>query len=338
MRIKGEELSGHLTPLAAFYLVAGDEPFLVDEAVSRIGVAAQAAGFTERRRFTVESGFSWQAFREELASPSLFAPRTLVELRADSREGLARELKAILPALSADTVLVVTIPLLDRAAQKAEWIEAAASKGHVVSLPVPEGPAFVAWVRARLAAVGIRHADVVTAVAYYTEGNVGAAWQAVQRLALVPDADLAAAQEILSDESRFDVFSLTDCALKGDVAGVDRCARRLQSEGRDPILMTWALARELRLLVRAAGVTDRRSLQELWRRERIWPARQAALDAALRRKAPEELAALLRQCAALDRVNKGRGVGDAWLMTRRIALQLAGLRWGNGNENGRDGR
>ncbi|MDA8389935.1 MAG: DNA polymerase III subunit delta [Gammaproteobacteria bacterium] len=330
MRIKGEDLAAHLEPLRPFYLVAGDEPFLVGEAVGLIAAAAQAGGFTERRRFTLESGFSWPAFREEMGSPSLFASRTLYELRADSREGLARELKATLPVLGADTLLVVTTPALDRAAQQTEWVEAAAAKGHVVSVVVPDGAAFAVWVRARLAAAGIRDPEVATAVAYYTEGNLAAAWQAIQRLALLPHVDAAAAQEVLSDESRFDVFALTDCALKGDVRGVDRCARRLQTEGRDPILMTWALARELRLLARASGVRDRRALQDLWRRERVWPARQALLDAALRRMTRAQLTGLLRQCALLDRVNKGRATGDAWLMTRRIALQLAGLRLGGG--------
>ncbi|MDA8362183.1 MAG: DNA polymerase III subunit delta [Gammaproteobacteria bacterium] len=326
MRIKGEELAVHLKPLRPLYLVAGDEPFLVGEAVEQIAAAAQAAGFTERRRFMLESGFSWAAFREELGSLSLFASRTFYELRADSREGLARELKATLPVLGADTLLVVTTPALDRAAQQTEWVEAAAASGHVVSVSAPEGGAFVAWVRTRAAAAGIHDPEVATAVAYYTEGNIGAAWQAIQRLALVPNADVAAAEGILSDESRFDVFAVTDCALKGDVRGVDRCARRLQTEGRDPILMTWALARELRLLARAGALRNPRALQDLWRRERVWPARQTLLTGALQRTTRAELVALLRQCALLDRVNKGRAIGDAWLMTRRIALRLAGVR------------
>ena len=334
MRIKAEELAGHLDQLRPLYLIAGDEPFLVDEAVRRIGVAAQAAGFGEHRRLVLESGFSWPAFREELASPSLFAPRTLYELRAASREGLARELKATLPALDESVILVVIVPALDRSAQKAEWVEAASRHGHVVIISVPEGPAFAAWVRARLSEAGIHNPETAAAVTYYTEGNVGAAWQAIQRLALTPDTDPAAVREILGDESRFDVFALTDYALKGDVRGVDRCARRLQSEGRDPILMAWALARELRLLVRAASLGDTRARQDLWRRERVWPARQALLEAALRRKTRPELLALLRQCAALDRVNKGRAVGDAWLMTRRIALRLAGVPWGIDDEVG----
>ncbi|MHB1566509.1 MAG: DNA polymerase III subunit delta [Acidiferrobacter sp.] len=329
MRIKGTDLPARLEPLAAVYLVAGDEPFLVTETLDHIVRAATARGFGERRRLSVESGFSWHDLRAELSSPSLFAPRTIYELRAESRDGLAREVPACLPLLHPDVLLVVATTGLDRAAQQAAWVEAVAAAGMVVLISTPAGAELVRWLRARLAAAGA-DADLAPQIAYYTEGNLAAAWQAVERLAMMPPGLAVAVEDLTSDEARFDVFVLTDAAVRGEGAAVHRALHRLRAEGQDPILILWALSREVRLLLRAAACKDRRqSLQDIWRSERVWPARQAVLQAALGRLSQRVLARLLGDCARLDRINKGRADGDAWLEIERLALRVAGARLGD---------
>lgn len=325
MRIKGIELGDHLAPLAAVYLVAGDEPFLVAEALDRIAHAAAMEGFDERRRLTVEGGFSWHDLRAELSSPSLFAARTVYELRAESRDGLAREIPACLLHLHAGVRLVVATAGLDRAAQQAAWVEAVAAAGVVVVVTPPVGAELVRWLRTRLRDAGA-DADWAPQIAYHTEGNLAAAWQAVERLALVPPGHTPAIEDITSDEARFDIFAATEAAVRGDTAAVRRILHRLRAEGRDPILMLWALSREVRLLLRLAARRDRRqSLQDIWRSERVWPARQALLQSAVGRLPSSELARLLADCARIDRINKGRAEGDAWLEIERLALRVAGI-------------
>jgi len=327
MRLKSEDLPTRLRDLKSAYLVCGDEPFLVEEAVSHIIRAAQAAGFADHQRFSLESGFSWPRFRETLSSPSLFAPRSLYELRArEGRETLGRELLACLPHVTADAVLLVVTGALERTSLKAEWVEAFAQLGHVIVVATFEGERLVDWVRQRLHEAGIVDEDVARRIAYYAEGNMGAAFDAVTRLKDDPNPGLAALADIMGDEARFDVFAVTDAALKGDLPLTHRYMRRLRVEARDPILISWALAREVRVLVKLAGAQARKGvLADLFRRERVWPSRQALLLSAAKRLSQTRLRRLLAGCARLDRVNKGRADGDSWLLIESVALGLAGM-------------
>lgn len=309
------------------YLVCGDEPFLVEETVAHILRTAGAAGVSDHQRFFLETGFSWPRFRETLASPSLFSPRSLYELRVrEGRETLSRELLACLPLLSADAILVVVTGALERATLKAEWVEAFAEQGHVVTLTSFEGERLVAWVRERLREVGIVDADVAARIAYYAEGNMGAAADAIMRLKDDPNRDLTSLSDIMGDEARFDVFAVTDAALKGDLVLTHRYVRRLRAEARDPILMSWALSREVRVLMKmVAAQAKKGGLTDIFRRERVWAARQSLLTSAAKRVSQTQLRRLLLGCARLDRINKGRADGDSWLLIETIALALAGM-------------
>ena len=332
MHLKAEDLPARLKDLRPVYLVCGDEPFLVEEAAASIVLAAAAAGMDERQRFFLEGGFSWVRFREALSSPSLFGSRSLYELRArESRETLGRELPACLPLIAPGEVLLVVTGVLDRAALKAAWVEAVASAGHVVVATALSGERLFAWVRARLREAGIVDEEIARRISYFTEGNMGAAADAIARLKAEPSPDVEALAAILGDEARFDVFAVADMALKGDLAATHRYVDRLRTEARDPILVSWALAREIRLLSRIAFLqTKKASLADLFRRERVWPARQALLLAAARRLPAARLRRLVLHCAELDRTNKGRATGDAWVMIERVAMGLAGMSGGDG--------
>ncbi len=327
MRIKAEEWPAHSDAIARLYLVCGDEPVLVEEAVTQIVTAARAAGFLGHERTILESGFSWPRFRETLSSPSLFAARSIQELRVrEGREGLARELPGCLPHVSSDTVLLVVTGALERSALKAQWVEACARFGHVVTVAVPEGPQLVAWVRRRLAAIGLHEDDLAQRIAYYAEGNMGAACDAIARLKDEPRTDPSALAEILVDEARFDVFAVVEAALAGDLALTVRRLRRLHATARDPILMSWALMREIRLLAKVSALQARgKGPAEAFGRERVWPKRQAALVRAASRLPVPAVRGLLKACARLDRVNKGRAHGDSWILIEELAMGLAGM-------------
>jgi len=52
--------------------------------------------------------------------------------------------------------------------------------------------------------------------------------------------------ESLADQARFDVYALTDACLLGDFNRALRIKSRLQSEGVEPVIVVWALVREIR--------------------------------------------------------------------------------------------
>ena len=67
--------------MAKVYLVAGDEPLLVDEALEQLRAAAMRAGFTSRELHTADRSFKWVDLLAGADNLSLFATRKIVEIR-----------------------------------------------------------------------------------------------------------------------------------------------------------------------------------------------------------------------------------------------------------------
>lgn len=334
MQTNAESFAGQLRQgLAPIYLIGGDEPLLVEEALDALRTAAYAAGFGEREVFTAETGFEWGGFYGATQSMSLFSQRRLLELRlptAKPGEAGAKTLLQIAQERPADVLVVVTTGKLDKATRSAKWVKAIEAAGTVViAYPVDAGR-MAAWVRERMRTRGVRAtAGVAELLAHHMEGNLLAAAQEIDKLALVAEGREVTPDDIennLSDNARFNVFGLVDTCLAGKPAAIVRTLHSLRAEGVEPVLVAWALAREARDLSRmaaslASGTNEARVLQSAG----VWARRQPLVCKALRRLKVSQGYALLEQAARVDRIIKGRAAGDAWLALEQLALELGGL-------------
>src|SRR3546814_10958711 len=89
VQIKANQIATHLAKgLAPLYLVAGEEPLVLQETLDAIRAAARKAGFSEREVLDLERGFSWQRVVDASARLSLFAtPRIIAGRTAPSPAG-----------------------------------------------------------------------------------------------------------------------------------------------------------------------------------------------------------------------------------------------------------
>lgn len=335
MRLKTDQLAQHLQRgVQPLYTVFGEETLLALEAADAIRSAAKQAGYTEREVLTVETGFNWSRLAASGGSLSLFGDRRLLEIRIPSgkpgTEG-ARALQELCAALPPDTVTLVTLPKLDKQAQAAKWFKALESAGTSVSAAAVERSRLPAWIGARLAAQGQQvDAGTLQFLADQVEGNLLAAHQEVQKLALLfPPGRIAleAVKDAVLDVARFDVFKLGDALLAGDAARLARILEGLRGEGVEPVLVLWALAREIRTLARLRGGMRRgASLAQLMREAWIWESRQPLVERAVKRLSEAELLAALAQAAKIDRMIKGMARGDVWDELLQVSLAAAGVR------------
>lgn len=333
MQIRLSQLAGHLAKgLGPLYVIHGDEPLLATEAGDLVRAAARAAGFEDREILVADHGFKWDAFAGANRNLGLFGTHKLVDLRIPSgKPGIdgARVLEDCAANPNSDTLTLVTLPRLDRAAQSSAWFSAMERAGVVVAVQAVEREELPRWLAARLARQNQRaSADTLQFLADTTEGNLLAARQEVEKLGLLlnegeldPDAVLHA----IADVARFDVFELSEAGLAGDAVRALRILAALEAQGEGVQLLIWQLGEDLHALSSVMAATaGGTALASAVRAARVWGKRQAALERAVQRLAPAAIAPLLQQLARLDALAKGIGSGSVWDEIADMVLALAG--------------
>ena len=138
MQLRADGLDAHLAKtLAPVYAVHGDEPLLALEAADAVRAAARRRGFSEREVFEAGRGFDWSSFRGSLGSLSLFATRKIFELRLpNGKPGTqgGEALAAYCAQPAADTLLLISLPRVDRTTQNAAWFRGVVDAGVLVDI------------------------------------------------------------------------------------------------------------------------------------------------------------------------------------------------------------
>jgi len=328
-----KQLAGTLLPV---YAISGDEPLLCQEAADAIRVACKQAGYGERQVLNADTHFDWGRLYEAGASLSLFAEKTLLDVRLPSGKPGDKGTAALLEYLSnppADKILLLSLPKLDSSTQKSKWCKALAehkSTGFVQIWPI-EAAALPSWISQRLAAAGISaDNEATTLLAERVEGNLLAAAQEIEKLKLLEHngaLTVESVQAAVADSARFDVFGLIDSALQGDAAHALRNLHGLRGEGIDSVVILWALARELRTLATlAATQAQGTSLNQAFNsiRPPIWEKRRPLITRALQKQSLNTLSALLCLAAQIDAQIKGQAAGDPWAGLTELCLTLCG--------------
>ena len=316
--------------LAPLYVVFGEELLLALEAADRIRAAALAAGFEERKILIADAGFDWGALREAGQSLSLFASRRVVDLRIPNGKPGKNGSEALVDyceSLPEDTVTVVSLPALDRHALASRWFGALEKAGEAVHAKRVARERLPVWISQRLAQQQQNASrETVVFIAERVEGNLMAAYQEIQKLALLfPPGELSfeAVKSAVLDVARFDVFELGATVLRGDRNHFLRMLDGLRGEGAATPLVLWAVAEEARALSRVRALIDNgASLNQAMQQARVWGARQKLLPQALRRLDQQQLLVALRNAARVDRMAKGLASGDVWDALLELGMSL----------------
>jgi DNA polymerase-3 subunit delta len=336
MQLRIDGLDAHLgKTLAPLYVIVSDEHLLALESADKIRRAARERGYTEREVMTVERGFRWSALAAASQSQSLFGDRKLIELRIPGgkpgKDG-GQALQAYAGMLTPDNVTLITLPELDWATKKAAWVSTLQNAGVYIEIGRIDRAQLPGWIGARLAAQGqSAERDSLNFIAERVEGNLLAAHQELQKLALLyPQGRLSFEQvhDAVLNVARYDVFKLNEAMLAGDCARLVRMLEGLQGEGEALPLVLWAMAEEIRTLIRLqSGLADGKPLATVLKENRIWGPRERLADAALRRLPLALLKDALREAAQIDRMVKGlkpRGFsGDPWDALLQLGLKIA---------------
>ena len=132
-------------------------------------------------------------------------------------------------------------------------------------------------------------------------------------------------RDAVADSARYDLFQWVDAAVGGDSPRALRMLDGLRAEGAEPVLVLWALVRELRTLASVSAAVGRgEPVDRALYAARVWQNRQTLVRSAVGRLRPARVARLLRRAAGADRILKGAAPGAAWDELSYLTVGLAG--------------
>jgi len=321
--------------LPSLVTVSSDEALLALEAADAIRAAARRHGYSEREVLNADARFDWSKLAQATQGLSLFAERRIVEVRLPGgKPGVAgaAALEAVAAQPPDDTLVLVALPRLDRKTRDARWASALATGGAWLEIAAVERAQLPQWIGERLARQQQSAArESLEFIAERVEGNLLAAYQEISKLALLfPPGELAddAVRDAVLNVARYDVFQLPAAMVAGDAPRVAKTLAGLRAEGEALPLIIWALAEEIRTLLRVkTQVGAGQPLAQALRDARIWGPRERLVERALGRLRVDGLERALGRLADVDRLAKGLRApatgSDPWLELTGIALDVA---------------
>ncbi len=330
MNVRPDQLPSMITKTVyPVYMVSGDEPLQQMESLDLIRSFLRDEDYSEREVLDVDAQFDWQRLMDEAANMSLFATRRIVELRLPSakpgRQG-SQVLKDYLSRPPEDTVLIVNAGKVDGSAKKSAWFKAIEQNGLVVQCwPVPVDK-LAGWLQQRFKKRDMdADNEVLAYISQHVEGNLLAADQEIEKLYLllgpgkITYADVA---EAVTSQSRYSVFELVDVLLSGNTKRVIKIVAGLKAEGVVPVVVNWALAKDIRLLAKVAQ--DPSSVDFNLKRSGVWQSRIALFKSCLSRHAQRSFPVMLKRCAYIDAASKGMIDANVWDEIETLCVRMAG--------------
>lgn len=330
MKVYPEKLAAALKAQSPKVLIiSGDEQCLQEEVLDTALHYARAQGFDEHDKLNVDNKSDTSEASAALNNLSLFGTQKIVELRFSDKPN--KTWQGFLSDYAKQTedaiFLIVRLPKLEKAQQSSKWFQTLDNAGLSLILWPPKPEEFPAWLRTRAKALKLDLSDdMIGLIAEHTEGNLLAAKQTLQKLGFVTPLTLETVKEQLSHDARFDVFALVDAIYTKDTARTGSILNTLKLEGQDPILILWAINREVHLLL---GIVQAKqageSIDSYFRTQKIWPQKQALMRRFFQQAKKGVLYDAITDAQHLDACIKGAARDDVWQGLLILCLKLQGV-------------
>lgn len=230
--------------------------------------------------------------------------------------------------MNSDVLTLISLPKLDWTVQKSQWF--GALERHAVMISADDIPrnALPRWIAGRLKRQE-QSTDEATLefLADRCEGNLLAAFQEIQKLALLFPAGTLAFEQVkdaVMDVARYDIFKLSEAMLSGNAIRYTRILDGLRAEGTATVLVLWAVSEDIRTLGKILQAMQRGgNLGNALRDMRVRKDKQGLIENAARRLKFPHIERAIQQAAKLDKTIKGLRQGDVWDELLQLGLRFS---------------
>ncbi|WP_028387927.1 DNA polymerase III subunit delta [Legionella fairfieldensis] len=331
MLIKQHDLNSHLRQKSgALYILIGQDLFFLQRAAQSIKSTWQTAKSdeTETKVFYINNPSDWSLLNEEVNSYSLFATKTLLDIRyekkvldATGKDFLSRYLKNINP------FCLLLLQAANLPQKQLQWLTNH-NDAHIVQANPLHAQAMKNWIAEELQTKAIKYeSHIPELIQQYTEGNMLACAQVIEKLELLVNEDTILTTEMvkeqLSDQCNYQLFELADACLSFNANKAIQILRHACHSKIEPTLILWLLTQEIRLLIQLIELREQSiSFATACTQLKIWPQRARLYQAISKKIELDTLFDLLQFCKTVDeRIKLSQG-HQIWHALEQIALSL----------------
>lgn len=240
--------------LKPWYVLSGEESFLISEDKKKIIKYAYSLGYSEKISLYQEGEQFNESIANEYQSGSLFSQRKVLDIQLSKGKidaQCAKILDALIDKTNSDNVVIIS-GALDSATQKQKWVKKIDTQGYWVRYYPLNSRSYRLWVMQKLANAGLQMQEpTLQLLLEMTEGNAFAAAQEIEKLAMVHQGAVSTQQLIDdgSDNAKYNIFNLTDYILAQDKAHAVRTLHLLKKEMQPVNMVIWQLQKVIQALV-----------------------------------------------------------------------------------------
>jgi len=321
-----EALDAHLkNKLLPVYLLTGTDPFLLNTCVDTLKQACHNAfeDEVEEKRFHISHPNDWAELIAEANTYSLFSEQRLINASWDKKTLDAKgkaALKAYASDINPNCMIILQAPLVPMR----QWPDFSKHQDvALVTITSPNAGALLRWIENQLKQTKFTYTrGVPNLIQEYTQGNMRAAAQTIERLALVHEPgtclELDDVREQLVDERDYKLYELSGACLEGNTTKALDLVRRAKQDQTEPTLILWFITQELRLLEQISSGVSHQALN-------IRSFRTRQYQQASNRLSQTDIHQLLRQSQALDVHIKSSPSAHVWRLVEQLVMAMSGV-------------
>ena len=329
MQIKFQALVSHLQKkIQAVYVLQGTDQFLLNDAALSIKKAWRMRGETDEKICYINNPAEWHILQEEANSYSLFYEQVLLDIRFEKKtiDAVGKEtINAYLKNINPQCLILLKAPAVPL--KQMQWLS---NNEHVTLVQASPlgGPALQSWITQQLKERSIAHAREAPALIYqYTQGNMLAAAQLIEKLALIADkTNPLTIEDIkaqLIDQCEYQLYELADACLTANPEKVLHLLRQARNNRTEPTLILWLLTQEIRQLIGLSHlIRQNMAFSTACTQQKIWPQRAHLYQKTMARLPQPTLYQLLQKSKELDELIKTSQSLQIWNEFEQLALTL----------------
>lgn len=315
--------------LKPVYLIFGNDEYLLNEACHTIKEQFQKQTTITCQSLELNTQADWYELIDQANSFGLFAEHTLIEARFNKKtldKTTQKILESYLNAANEQTLIIIRAPLMTY-----KSVSHLATLNHLLIVQINQlnNNEQLLWIKNQLKIKNILvDDDVPNEILHYTQGNLLASAQSIERLSLLAKPNTYfKRQDIgqqLIDQREYEVQELVESCLKGESEKVLRILEQAEHGKGEHVLILWLLMQTLRQLT-ALGhpASSHIPFSKRCASLNIWPSRENLYRNALLRIDTMQLNRLLQACHRIDlhiKTNQGNIKSDLSALALSICL------------------